>query len=106
MADSWKTLNYAVTLIQTAFRTFMAQKRDKKALEMLKARLGALVKGWTTRKALNCLSSEINEYVQNRDRIQKERLRCEFNLLFERVMEDKLFLPKKKELLAQFRLMH
>jgi len=42
----------------------------------------AITQSWRTRRALNCLASEVSTYVMCEDDIKRQRLRLEFHLLF------------------------
>ena len=54
----------------------------------------AVVRAWRTRRALNCLGAEVQSYVNCEASGKKERLRQEFHLLFDIVLQEKLYLEK------------
>lgn len=58
----------------------------------VKLHLMAAVRAWRTRRVLNCLGAEVQNYVNCECVGKKERLKQEFHLLFDIVMQDKLYL--------------
>jgi hypothetical protein len=54
----------------------------------------SLYYGWMTRKVVNCLAKEIQDYVNMDDVYQKERLKRHFLVLFDNVIKNKLWLQK------------
>jgi hypothetical protein len=60
----------------------------------VKSHLAAVVTAWRTRRALNCLGTEVQTYVNCETPGKKDRLKQEFHLLFDIVMQDKLYLEK------------
>lgn len=64
------------------------------------------VQAWRTRRALNCLGAEVQQFVNCEVRSRKNRLRQEFHLLFDKVMSEKLYLEKNSNLLKRLQVMH
>lgn len=92
-----KTIQRAILKIITAFRCYRARQRTVKGLAWrchIKAQLMTVVVAWRTRRALNCLSSEIQQFVNCETHPRKHRLRQEFHLLFDKILSDKLYLAK------------
>ena len=58
-----------------------------------------MVEAWRTRRALNCLAVEVQEFVNCEVESRRERLRLQFHLLFEQVLDRKLYLEKNAPLL-------
>ena len=54
----------------------------------------AVVFAWRTRRALNCLGTEVQKYVNCEVESRRVRLKQEFHLLFEHVLLDKLYLER------------
>jgi hypothetical protein len=50
--------------------------------------------GWRVRRIVNALSKEIQEYVNCEDLFAKERLKRNFFLLYDNVVNNKLWLSK------------
>ncbi len=59
-----------------------------------KSLIHALFKGWKTRKIVNSLSQEIQEFVNTDDIFAKIRLKRSFYLLYDNVVSNKLWLNK------------
>lgn len=66
----------------------------------------AVVRAWRTRRALNCLGVEVQNYVNCDDLAKKRRLGQEFYLLFEIVLQEKLYLEKNHKQLQKLQDMH
>jgi hypothetical protein len=76
-------------------------KKGLKWRRYIKTLLMATVQAWRTRRALNCLASEVQQFVNCDNQIRKCRLREEFHLLYEKVIEDKLYLWKNAKKLQR-----
>lgn len=77
----WRVVNDSATLIQRQYRMFKFRRAVAKR-HRLKAGVQGIAEAWRTRRALNCLASEVQQYVNCENPIRKHRLRLEFNLLF------------------------
>ena len=53
-----------------------------------------LVTAWKTRRSLNCLGTEVQEFVNCENNKQRAELRSHFHTLFSRVLKNKLFLEE------------
>ena len=62
--------------------------------------------GWTTRKAVNCLSNEIQDYVNCEDLNLKPYCRKHFQHLFGIIVERKLWLQHNEEKLRELKIQH
>ncbi len=54
----------------------------------------AVVEAWRTRRSLNCLGDEVQEYVNCEHAARRDCLKQQFQLLFDKVMADQLYLEK------------
>ena len=50
------------------------------------------VEAWRTRRALNCLGQEVQEFVNCEVNTKKARLRRHFHRMFDQVLREKLYL--------------
>lgn len=62
-----------------------------------------LVIAWKTRRSLNCLGTEVQEFVNCEDVKQRHELRANFHLLFSKVLKNKLYLEDNFEKLQKLR---
>ena len=53
-----------------------------------------LVTAWKTRRSLNCLGSEVQEFVNCENPKQRNELRNQFHVLFCNVLDSKLYLEE------------
>lgn len=54
-----------------------------------------VVQAWRTRRALNCLCNEVQDFVNCEDMCLKARLRAKFHSLFGTVLANRLYLEKR-----------
>ena len=90
--------------IQRAFRTFVFRCTVLEGLawrKRIKTLLINVVEAWSTRRALNCLGSEVQEYVNCDDSYKKAKLRIQFHDLFDQVLSSKLYLESNGEKLKR-----
>ena len=57
------------------------------------------VEAWRTRRALNCLGQEVQEFVNCEVASKKMKLRKHFHKMFDKVLEEKLYLETNLDLL-------
>lgn len=72
----------------------------------LREQITALAQAWRTRRALNALVVEVQQFVNCDNPAKKHRLRLEFNLLFQKVLHEKLYMCKNARKLKALQLMH
>lgn len=53
-----------------------------------------MVEAWRTRRALNCLAYEVQEFVNCEVEERRMKLRLQFHMLFENVLKHKLYLEE------------
>ena len=81
--------------IQRAFRIFVFRCTVLEGIawrQRVKTILINVVEAWRTRRALNCLGSEVQEYVNCENSYKKAKLRVQFHDLFDQVLYNKLYL--------------
>lgn len=100
-----RAINQAVQKIQHAYRRYCV-RQGLKWRKHVKILLMSTVQAWRTRRALNCLGAEVQQFVNCEVRSRKNRLRQEFHLLFDKVMSDMLYLEKNSNLLKRLQAMH
>lgn len=62
-----------------------------------------LVMAWKTRRSLNCLGIEVQEFVNCENEKQRRELRSQFHSLFVKVMKNKLYLEDNFDNLQKLR---
>lgn len=99
-------VNQEATKIQRSFKTFMNRLNVRRAFEKrqrLKMIVSDVVAAWKTRRSLNCLGDEVQEFVNCENEKQRGHLRNSFHILFQKVMEQKLYLEDKNDTLQKLR---
>ena len=66
-----------------------------------RSNLRNVVTAWRTRRALNCLGNEVQEYVNCEDADMKAKLRDQFHALFDTVLAQKLYMEKNADKLNE-----
>jgi hypothetical protein len=61
-----------------------------------------VILAWRTRRALNCLGAEVQEYVNCEEPKAKKLLRNKFHTLFAKVFKNKLYLEVNAQKLSNF----
>lgn len=61
-----------------------------------------VVAAWRTRRALNCLCTEVQDFVNCEDPTMKAFLRQKFHCLFNTVLQNKLFVEQRAGQLQAF----
>ena len=95
-------LNAMAARIQRAFKVYMSVTSFNEAIKRrhrLKMIITDLCSAWRTRRSLNCLGTEVQEFVNCENARQRVELRKHFHMLFSKVVQNKLFLESKFELL-------
>ena len=80
--------------IQRAFKAYLCRKNVNEAFmkrKRLKMIVTDLVTAWKTRRSLNCLGSEVQEFVNCENERQRFELRNQFHFLFSKVLRNKLY---------------
>ena len=62
-----------------------------------------LVTAWRTRRSLNCLGNEVQEFVNCENDKQRAELRNRFHTMFVKVVENKLYLESNFDRLQKFK---
>ena len=81
--------------IQRAFRQFVSRNEIIEGLmwrQRIKMIIMNTVEAWRTRRALNCLGQEVQEFVNCEVNSKKTRLRRHFHRMFDQVLREKLYL--------------
>ena len=81
--------------IQGAYRQYISRCQVLEGLmwrQRIKMIIMNTVEAWRTRRALNCLGQEVQEFVNCEQDKQKAKLRRSFHKMFERVLSEKLYL--------------
>ena len=84
--------------IQRCFKVYVFRCTVMEGLawrQRVKSILMNVVEAWRTRRALNCLGSEVQEYVNCEVPAKKARMRVQFLELFDQVLANKLYLESK-----------
>ena len=88
-------VNGEAAKLQRAFKVHMNRQNLLRAFEKrhrLKMIVTDLVTAWKTRRSLNCLGSEVQEFVNCENERQRCQLRSQFHTLFHSVIKNKLYL--------------
>ena len=99
-------INSMATRIQMAFKAYMARMGVMDAMQRrrrLKMIVSDLCIAWRTRRSLNCLGTEVQEFVNCENEKQRSELRNHFHLLFDKVLRNKLFLESNFDRLQKFK---
>ena len=62
-----------------------------------------LVTAWKTRRSLNCLGTEVQEFVNCENQKQRGDLRAHFHTLFAKVLHNKFYLEENFDKLQHLR---
>jgi hypothetical protein len=95
----------AAEVIQRCLSHFVLRRRVHKGLQRLarqKMLVRTIVTAWRTRRTLNCLCTEVQDFVNCEEPGLKARLRDKFHCLFQTVMDHRMYLEHKANQLQSF----
>jgi len=91
-------MDEAAAVIKRCLTHFVFRRRVRVGLaciQRFKMLLRNIVTAWRTRRSLNCLCTEVQDFVNCEEPKLKGRLREKFHCLFPTVMKNRMYLESK-----------